>query len=299
MGAAAELAGFAEAPPDEALAADAWQTVVDAAGAITVSVPPLGFAGQLSLALEPVSAQAPSGAWRSVGSAYRVQPVQVVGDLAGRDVAQLTAAAAELTAGVPLSVAVRFADADLRHVAGNALSLFRWDVAQQQWLPLVTATASEQQTASAGTQEFGIFQLQGPLRCADDTSEPDDNDYAATVIFADDEPSRRLFDSAADEDWLRIDLDTGATYVVDTTGAPTIDGVWTLFDQDAATPLAGGGLGTTAAFSPPHAGSYYLRTAPASQADVQGCEAFYSVRVVAVMPQVFLPLIDAGAAPGE
>src|SRR5690606_29190410 len=100
------------------------------------------------------------------------------------DVARLTAAATELTAGVPLSVAVRFADADLRHVAGDALTLFRWDVAQQQWLPLVTATALDQQTASAGTQEFGIFQLQGPLRCADDASEPDDSDYAATVIFA-------------------------------------------------------------------------------------------------------------------
>ena len=299
VGAAAELAGFAEAPPDEAFAADAWQTVVDAAGMVTVSVPPLGFAGQLSLALEPVSAQAPSGAWRPVGSAYRLQPVQVVGDLAGRDVAQLTATAAELTAGVPLSVAVRFADADLRHVAGDALTLFRWDVAQQQWLPLVTATALDQQTASAGTQEFGTFQLQGPLRCADDASEPDDSDYAATVIFAGAEPSRRLFDSAADEDWLRIDLDAGATYVVDTTGASAIDGAWTLFDQDAITPLAGGALGTAAAFSPPHAGSYYLRTAPAPQADVQECESFYSVRVVAVMPQVFLPLIDAGAAPGE
>ncbi|HRW49492.1 MAG TPA: peptidoglycan DD-metalloendopeptidase family protein [Caldilinea sp.] len=294
MGAAADLAGFAEAPPDEASASDTWQTVVDTAGVVTVSVPPLAFIGQLSLALEPVAAPAPTGAWRPVGSAYRLQPVQVVGDLAGRDVAQLTVAVAELTAGLPLSIAVRYADADLRHVASDALSLFRWDVAQQQWLPLLSATDMEQQTASAGTLEFGTFQLQGPLRCADDASEPDDNDYAATVIVPGDEPALRLFDSPADEDWLRVDLDPAASYIIDTTGAPAVDGAWTLFDQDGSTPLASGELGAVDIFAPPHAGSYYLRVAPAQDAVVVDCDALYTLRVAAITPQVFLPLIDAG-----
>lgn len=299
VGVAAELAGFAEVPPDEATAFGTWQTVVDAAGTVTVSVPPLDFVGQLSLALEPATAPSPPNSWRRLGSAFRLQPVQVVGDLDGHDVTALTTSAGELTAGMPLSLSVRYAHADVRHVATDALALFRWDAGQQQWQPLATQNRADQQTLAANSLDFGVFQIQAPLRCPADDSEPDDSYYAATPIDAGSEASSYLFDSPADEDWVRVDLDAGVTYVVETTSAPAIRGTWTLYDQDGSTALTSGALGTVAAFLPPHNGSYFLRTAPAPDAAVLDCAALYTLRVVAITPQVFLPLIDAGVIENE
>lgn len=294
MGAAAELAGFAEAPPDEATAIDTWQTVVDAAGTVTVSVPPLDFVGQLSLALEPTTAASPPDSWRRLGSAFGVQPAQIVGDLDGHDFAALTTTVGELTAGTPLSLTVSYADSDLRHALPDAFTLFRWDAGQQQWQALATQDSAQEKFLSANTSDFGIFQVQAPLRCPTDDSEPDDSNYAATPIDAGAQPSLRLFDSSADEDWLRVDLNAGTVYVVETTGEPATRGAWTLYEQDGITPLAGGEVGIAAAFAPPHNGSYFLRTAPAPDAAVLDCAALYTLRVVAMAPQVFLPLIDAG-----
>lgn len=291
---AAAVAGFADAPPDEAQATDAWQTFVDATNVVTVSVPPLSFVGQLSLALEPANAPAPPDSWRRLGPAFDMRPAQIVGDLEGFDVAALTGGVGELTAGTPLSIAVRFSAVDTRHVVTGMVGLHRWDDVQQQWLALSTHTDAEKQVLSANTQEFGMFQVQAPLRCPADENEPDDSYYAATPIDVGMEASLRLFDSLADEDWLRVDLNAGTVYVVDTAGVHPIRGVWTLYDQDGSTSLAVGELGAVALFSPPHAGSYFLRAAPAADAVVLECTELYTVRIVALTPQLYLPLIDAG-----
>ena len=191
-----------------------------------VSVPPLAFIGQLSLALEPVPAPAPTV--RGAGRFCYASLAACCGSSAIWRVAMSLSAHCrrrhELTTGVPAVDRRALCGCRSAPCGERCARPFRWDVAQQQWLPLLSATDMEQQTASAGTLGFGTFQLQGPLRCADDASEPDDNDYAATVIVPGDEPALRLFDSPADEDWLRVDSGSRRVYIIDTTGAPAVDG---------------------------------------------------------------------------
>ncbi len=293
VAAAGELAGFAAAPPDEAAAPDAWQSVVDASHAVTVAVPPLAFVGQLSLALEPAAAPDAPPAWRGIGPAFTVQPTQVVGDLAGIDVAGLSTTVAGLTDGAPLSVTVHYAGADVQHLMPESMGLYRWDEAQQQWLALAGQIDAEQQAISASTQAFGLFQVQAPLRCPADADEPDDSYYAAIDYVAGNNLGPRLFDGPLDEDWLRIELNGDTAYLISAQGNSAVEVAWILFDQDGVTPLAGGdSVLAPLAVQPPRTGTFFLRTQPMGAVDDTACNTAYAIAVDVAAPRLFLPLVE-------
>jgi hypothetical protein len=148
---------------------------------------------------------------------------------------------------------------------------------------------------TATTDSLGNFDLQAPLLCSGDTTEPDDSYDSAAVITSSMISVSRLFDIPEDQDWFRLDLIGGKKHIVRTTVlGPAVDTLVQVYDIDGLTVLAqddngGGGQASRIEWQAPRDGTYFVRVSQAS-GSAYGCNATYELSVEA-MKQIYLPLV--------
>ena len=107
------------------------------------------------------------------------------------------------------------------------------------------------------------------------------------------------FDIPSDEDWFRLEAETGLTYTLETSElAAGVNTIIELYDTDAATLLAqdndsGDGLASRLVWRASDTRSFYVRIYPAEDS-VTGCEAYYTLHLTSqgiTGYRIFLPLV--------
>lgn len=254
---------------------------------IRVEIPPRAIPGQATLDVFLGPVPDPQNDLRSTGHSFWLQLSEW---LPGPAVAPDGALPPGLLAlAQPITVTVSLSQSQILHLDPQRLVLQRWDTADQTWRPLPTTVHS--QTVTARASSLGQFDLQGPLLCAGDTLEPDDNYFSAHTISPDSTPQQRLFDLAADEDWFRFEAVAGQAYELKATAlAAGLAARLTIYDLSRGVEVAAA-VGTLN-WRAEQDGLYYLRLQP--DTDVVGCQAAYEVSLYTrdhLQHQLLLPLL--------
>ncbi len=193
----------------------------------------------------------------------------------------------------PLSVQVNYSPANLTHLDPNQVALYQ--LVDQAWIPLPTVL--QDQVASAEIHPSGKFALAAPLLCAQDIQEPYDdgvNPYKLEPAWKGETPLDRIFDTAADQDWIPMAMIAGITYTIQITpSGENIDASLSIFAPDGSTILATADpVDTRSAqivFAADTTGTYYLR-ASQSPGSISVCDA-YQISQENNAKFLYLPLI--------
>lgn len=177
---------------------------------------------------------------------------------------------------LPVSVQVNYSQADLSHLDAAQISLYR--LVSQTWTPV--ATTLQDDVATATIDFSGKFTLAAPLLCPQDTKEPynDGPDvYKHELTWNYGTVLEGFFDSASDQDWIRIEMIAGVHYTFSTQHGPNSDSILTLLGSDGVTVLASDDPSdrNTAQieWTPETTDVYYLRVAQA-EGSLSNCEPY-------------------------
>jgi len=181
--------------------------------------------------------------------------------------------------GEPITFVVEYPVALLHHLNENELHLARWDEVGGVWLPLPTIVDKVNKTLTAESMEFGAFDVQAPLICPADVTEPDDNGKAAIELMPGAPSAKRWLDSAMDEDWFSFTATSGVEYRFDFINDPGVKVSLELLDSDGQSTLLTGGSGLV--WIAPDDGWYYARVTPAS-GSLAGCDAGYQLTIISL-----------------
>ena len=192
-----------------------------------------------------------------------------------------------------LTMSVGYFDDDVRHVDEARLQIARWDVAGETWQPQPTTVDTQRKVAVAQTSQGGAYSLQGPRLCPADTIEPNDDPDVATPTTSPVAAQMQSFDSAADEDWYRLDAIGGAVYVfalADLSGG--VQPVLQIFSGDGATLLAATTGTEPLAWMASADTGYFVRVAP-TEASTTGCGSTYRLALtpLATTDHLYLPVV--------
>lgn len=265
-------------------------SLISPAGNKTAIIPPSILTTTLTILFGDVPPIAePSAQLRSTGQSFLLQVLEwLTGNSAQ------TKLQANITGfAQPVTVAVTYEVTETLHLDVNQLEIYRWNETNTTWITLPTTVDTNQKQAIAPTTEIGNFDLQAPLLCPADISEPDDNYYGAKAISTNGVPVNDLFDVTGDQDWFKFDALAGTEYSIRTTNlAAGVDTALEIYDTDGVTPLASddnGGGASELEWQTPQNGAYYIRVShvPGS---AYGCSAIYQLSVTK-MQQIYLPLI--------
>lgn len=217
----------------------------------------------------------PNPGYRSVGRMFWMWPQ-------GSDV-QVTTVMTE-----PLTVTVSYRQEDLRHLDEEALGLFWLNEETGQWEMQESVVDRDNAVVTAQTTKMGSFDLQAPLLCPGDETEPYDDEFIPfrnPELIVGDAPASRLFDIADDVDWFQFEAWAGEEYVIQTLNlAGNADTVLVLYDVDGATELArddssGEGRASRIRWTAHEDGMYYVKAY--RERGGYGCETGYEIQVVA------------------
>jgi murein DD-endopeptidase MepM/ murein hydrolase activator NlpD len=252
----------------------------DATNTIQTAVPPGAFSGQVTLELSPGPVAQPSAQLRSVGKSFRLRFLELLspggGGMQGQNVG--LQATSSFTPTQPITLTATYTETAVRHLDVSQLSLYRWNEGSETWETLATAVNPTQRQVTGQTTELGEFELQAPLLCPSDSTEPDDSYNAAPVVATDGTVVSRLFDITDDEDWFRFTAEAGKTYEMATSNLATgIDTVLTASYLEWQSPLSG---------------IYFLRVLPV-EGSPTGCSAIYNLDIAEKTQAggIYLPLI--------
>jgi len=230
----------------------------------TVTIPPGYLTGSYTLQIEDSTPVAqPSASLRSVGRSFWVWLSQLLSPNTPAQVGIATDEAA--------TVAVDYPSATLKHLDEAQIALLRWDESAEQWTSLPTEVDTPNNRLVAMTAEFGNFDVQAPLLCPQDVTEPDDDPLAAVTLAPQAQVAARLLDVSEDEDWFVFTANEGYEYALSASGAAAQLAV---VAADAVTLLDSGEDNIT--WIAPADGDYYLRVTPPDP-DEAGCSAAYTV----------------------
>jgi hypothetical protein len=177
----------------------------------------------------------------------------------------------------------------------NQLAIYHWSDNSNLWMPLTSTVNISSSQVSAQTTEIGAFDVQAPLLCPADSSEPDDIVTIAKIVSTDGTPITQVFDIADDDNWIKFDAIAGFTYIIRTSNlSGNADTVITLYDHDSLTSIAtdddsGGGQASLLTWRATEEASYYVLIRN-KDANLAGCNVTYDVAIRTV-PPVYLPLI--------
>lgn len=189
----------------------------------------------------------------------------------------------------PIMLTVEYPDALLHHLNEDALQIRYWNKTTSTWLPLPTTIDKVNKTATAETIQLGAFDVQAPLRCASDITEPDDNHKAALELAADGNSAKRWLDSSLDEDWFVFNALGGAEFIFELAGDPGVAADLELLNKDGQTVLRTGTNSLT--WTASAGGRYFVRISPTSSSLV-GCSAGYRMSMQMDAPfALYLPAI--------
>lgn len=265
-------------------------------GSIAVEIPAGYFDGQVTLELAqlPPVAAAPEPR-RTIGPSFSLQVVEAVGGYQGPGDGPL-APSSSLPSTQPITLTVAYTGAQVMHMDESQIELYHWDRGSATWQSLSATVNAAAHLVIAQTPDLGDFDLQAPLICPSDLSEPDDLfDAAAEMPTVGVSIARRL-DVAIDEDWFAIEAVAGREYALGTHSlAPGVDTVLEIYARDGLTRLAaddnrGPGLASALEWQAPHSGTYFVRVAGAPGSAV-GCGAAYELSVTQTSFGVYLPLV--------
>ena len=182
------------------------------------------------------------------------------------------------TSGEPITLVVEYSDSLLHHMNENAIHLAWWDEVGGFWVSLPTTVDKANKTLTAESMEFGAFDVQAPLLCPADATEPDDNPKAAIEITPNISSAKRWLDSDLDEDWFTFTSVAGAAYRFDLASDSGVAATLELLDEGENTLQTGvSGL----VWAAPSAGLFYVRITPAPGSLV-GCNAGYQITVTQI-----------------
>lgn len=199
----------------------------------------------------------------------------------------------------PINVQVDISDIN-PHVVKTELSIYQYNRDTNQWISLPTTIDEINLIASAQVFPTGFFDVQAPLVCTDDVSEPSDDNPSqrpTLPLFYTDITLIRWFDVSEDEDWISFEGLPGVTYTIQTQNlADGVDTILSLYTRDGMTQIStndnsGGGLSSRLVFTPEERGLFYIRV---SQGDNSafGCDSSYELRFTNDMKSIFLPIIN-------
>lgn len=117
----------------------------------------------------------------------------------------------EKTLPGPVTINIRYKNADLSHVDLNQLNIYHLDETTNQWVALPTSIDNTLQEAVSQTNEEGYFSLQAPQLCNSFT-EPNDINDESFFLQINHTPHTETFDSASDEDWFVFYAFAGRKY---------------------------------------------------------------------------------------
>lgn len=235
--------------------------------------------------------------FRSLGSSFSLNLFDFFAEIEGNP-----ATPEELTSEVSdlVTVNVDYAGLLNSHLDTEELSFYRYNSTSNTWEPQVTALDSENFIASAQLGSEGHYDIQAPLVCPADSTEPgDDSPSINNVLPAlqQDTTLLRWFDIEEDRDWFGIYGIAGITYNIQTQNlAPGVDTILTLYDKDGETILvtddnSGDGTGSIINYVVPENAVYYVQASPAP-GSAYGCDSSYQITISSNMQTIFLPVID-------
>lgn len=250
-----------------------------------------------TVTLEPWDAPiatAPRSDLRAGGRSVWLRVLEWLGPTTGRFDADPTGRANSFPQ--PVSINIRYSADEVRHLDTSQIIIHILDEVSNTWIPLPTSLDQNLKEATAQTSAAGIFNLQAPLLCPADHSEPNDTYDASTLLSANRIPSEHGFDIVEDEDWFRFAALAGGSYTVATDNLSTgVDTVIELYDQDGRTQLGAddngnGGLASRLTWKAPSSGTYFVRIIRPSTG-VYGCSANYDLSLTQEL-RIHLPLIQ-------
>lgn len=262
------------------LAGNAGVSLTSQSGLVNANVPAGALTSEVTLELWDAPVANPSASLRSVGHSFWLRVLEWLTGSGLRASANVTS----MSFSQPIALTVTYGIAETRHLDTTRLVVYRWDESGGSWLALPSTIDLGLRQVAAQTTEMGEFDLQAPLLCSADSTEPDDNYDTALTLSTDGVPVSRLFDIADDEDWFRFTATAGKTYELSTSGLGTgVDTILELYDLDGITLLvfddnSGGGMASRLEWQAPLTGTYFLRVIPSS-GSVTGCDATYHLSI--------------------
>ncbi len=266
--------------------------IISLSGGVSINVPPGAVASTLTFKLwdaPPVAV--PSGQLRTAGRSFLLQILEWLGSSGSNSMSP----AAPLGFSQPVTITASYSVTSTQHLNLNQLAMYRWSNTSSTWVGLTSTVNISNNQVTAQTTDIGSFDLQAPLLCLADSSEPDDTVEAAKTIPTDGTQISRLFDIADDEDWGRFNAMAGMKYVIQTSNlAAGVDTMVQLYDINGANVLAtndnyGGTLASRIDWIAPQDGTYFIRVSRTASS-AYGCNATYKLSVTQ-MNQLYLPLI--------
>jgi Leucine-rich repeat (LRR) protein/murein DD-endopeptidase MepM/ murein hydrolase activator NlpD len=232
---------------------------------------------------------------RSLGKAFSLQLFPINPVLLRNEE---TSHQASLNFTDPIDVEVNLGEINL-HFDESLLSFYHYDSSTNLWELLPTVYDPVSSSIMTQVYPTGFFDIQAPLICPNDITEPSDDKPSQKFIIS--IPTSgitlaRWFDIQEDVDWFAINVIAGITYTIQTKNlANGVDTILTIYNQDGITSLvsddnSGGGLSSKLEFIPTESGIYFVNVSQGSGSKF-GCESAYEVQIENNMMPIFLPLI--------
>lgn len=199
----------------------------------------------------------------------------------------------------PVRVSIDYSEIN-PHLDSSQLSLYQFDKVFNQWNNVPTILDPLNFVASAEVLPNGSFDVQAPLVCEIDLSEPYDDRLSSMNLLSVNQSDlllTRLFDIEVDEDWIGFEALPGVTYTFQTQNlAAGVDTVLSLYAADGITQIdtddnSGGGLSSRLVFTPDEQGLFYVKVSQGIGSSF-GCESGYDLRFTNNIKLIFLPLVE-------
>jgi len=198
----------------------------------------------------------------------------------------------------PLTVSIDYSDIN-PHLDASQVSLHKYDPLVDNWIAETTNLDDVNSIASAEVQPDGYFDLQAPLICVNDITEPYDDKLSRKNLVDSNQQEvtfTRWFDIQEDVDWFSIYGFTGITYTINTLNlSDGVDTELSVYLPDGETLIAyddnsGDGFASYISFVAPEDGIYYIKVSK-TETSAYGCESSYEIHI---SPIHQAPIADAG-----
>lgn len=260
-------------------------------GKITIPIGALGYTATLEL-WDIVAPAPPSSQLRSIGNPVWLR---ALGAPSQNSVGGHSLIGRSESFTQPVSINMNYEPAQVRHSNLNSLEIYEWDEIGKTWNPITTTVDNSAREATAQSFDTGMFQLQAPLLCPADSTEPDDTFDTAMSISSNGTPATRLLDNSQDEDWFQMDATSGRMYIIQTSNLATgVDTVLEIYNQDltrlATNDNGGDGKASLLGWVAAANGVYFVRVTRGTTG-TSGCDATYQLSVTE-KPPIYLPIIQ-------
>ncbi|OQY44097.1 MAG: hypothetical protein B6242_13480 [Anaerolineaceae bacterium 4572_78] len=259
--------------------------ITDTTNTIKITVPPNAFVGQANIEIFLGTGPASEKSMRSTGYSFSLNLLEWLPN--DKDIMQ------SLMLNEPIHISLNYEEKGIRHLDFSKLTFYHRQDSQHAWQALPTNIDPFNFTITAHAYQLGEFDIQAPLLCEGDSSEPDDNYFMARTIAPDGKLHHRRFDIDDDVDWFQFDVDSPGKYTVHVNSSTEwVEASVYIYDLERGVLLTrqenSGFLDLE--LNLPHAGTYFVQVSRA-EGSMYGCSAKYTLRVEQNMFFSYLPFV--------